>query len=590
MKIKLSDYVANFLVKNGIKNVFTVVGGGAMHLNDSFGNHPEIQCVYNHHEQGSAICSEGYARINGEIAVTCVTTGPGGTNAITGVLCAWQDSIPMLVISGQTRLETTVNSTGLNLRQFGEQEHNIVETVKNITKYAVMVKEPNQIKYHLQKAIDEATTGRCGPCWIDIPLDIQNALIEEDCLNKYKTTKHIKNCINDVENIIELIKNSKAPVLIAGSAIRTSNSLSELYSVAEKLNIPILSPTSICDYYSLKDPLYFGNFGVFGGRTGNFIIQNADLIVSLGARMSFKQIGFNYDNFSPFSKKIIVDIDENELKKTTMKIDYPIISDVKNILKQLNSIIQNPLDLKVPWLEYCNKLKTTFAFEEEVFKTKNEVNAYYFGSRLQQQLPADNITVVGNSCSSVSMLQMGISQKGQRIFGNVNCGTMGYDIPAAIGAAVASKKSVICITGDGSFQMNIQELQTIVHNNIPVKFIVFNNSGYSAIVQSQTNFFNGRLSGCTDKSGLSMPSFNKICYAYDIPYLKVDKHESIDDAITWLMAQSSYCLLEVKQQGDQQIEPKVMSKKLANGAIYSPPIDDLSPFLTQEVYDEYSKF
>lgn len=590
MKTKLSDYVANFLADNGIRNVFTVVGGGAMHLNDAFGNHPEIECIYNHHEQGSAICAEGYARINGDLAVTCVTTGPGGTNAITGVLCAWQDSIPMLIISGQTRLATTVESTGLKLRQFGEQEHNIIETVKSITKYAVMVKDPNEIKYHLQKAIHEATSGRCGPCWIDIPLDIQSQLIDEESLLEYRVSSAENDCVQDVKYIIDAISKAKSPVLVAGSAVRTSKSLSTLYKVVEKLNIPTVCPTSICDYYALSDPLYFGNFGVFGGRTGNFIVQNADLIVSLGARMSFKQIGFNYPKFSPNSKKIIVDIDENEMKKDTLKIDYPILNDVNKVLNELDLQLRSPLQKKEKWLDYCNHLKMTFTFDEAYYQSQSSVNAYYFGSRLHKQLPEKMITVVGNSCASVSMLQMGIDKKGQRIFGNVNCGTMGYDIPAAIGAAVAAKESVLCITGDGSFQMNIQELQTIVYNRIPVKFVVFNNGGYSAIVQSQSNFFNGRLSGCTKQSGLSMPSFEKISYAYDIPYRKVSDHGHVDQAIAWLLNEPAFALLEVIQDINQQIEPKVMSKKLEDGTLYSPPIDDLSPFLSEEAYHEFSKF
>lgn len=590
MEIKLSDFVADYLAQNGIKHVFTVVGGGAMHLNDSFGNHPDIKCIYNHHEQGSALCSEGYARINNDIAVTCVTTGPGGTNAITGVLCAWQDSIPMLVISGQTRLSTTVASTGLKLRQFGEQEHYIIDTVKNITKYSVMIDNPNEIKYHLDKALFEAQNGRKGPCWIDIPLDIQNTIINAEELVSY--CQPSKDCINNsvITEIINSVKVAKSPVIIAGSSVRTSGKLNEFYELAKKMNVPVVCPTSISDYYTPDDDLYYGNFGVFGGRAGNFIIQNADLIISFGARMSFKQIGFNYENFSPKSKKIIIDIDESELSKNTLKIDVPIKADVSYIIEKLNKDITDPLEIKKEWKAYCDKLKKDFQYDIEDYIDSTNVNPYFFGCKMHEKLDEGDIIVVGNSCSSVSILQMGIHKKNQRIFGNVNCGTMGYDIPASIGASVAAEKSVYCVTGDGSFQMNLQELQTIVHNNIPVKLIVFNNYGYNAIVQSQTNFFDGRLSGCTHNSGISMPSFEKLAYAYGLPYYKVEKNNDVEAGIEWMTDQDSYCLLEVIQDNEQQIEPKVKSKIDSNGKIFSPPINDLSPFLSEEEYDEYSKF
>lgn len=590
MKIRVADYIANLLVENGIINIFSVVGGGAMHLNDAFGRHENIECIYNHHEQASAIAAEGYARINNKIAGVCVTTGPGGTNALTGVLCAWQDSIPMLVISGQTRYATTVESTGLKLRQFGEQEYNIIESVKPMTKYAVMVKDPNKIKYHIERAIHEATTGRKGPCWIDIPLDVQGALIDdteqEGFVYQRESSFTSKNC----EFILNKIKSAKSPVLIVGSAVRQSGCLSQMYQLVSKLNIPVLCPTSIADNFDNSYPLYYGNFGVFGGRVGNFIVQNSDLLISIGARMSFKQIGFNFSSFAPNAEKIIVDIDGDELKKNTLKIDYPIQADLVDVISSLNKFTEETLPLKNDWISYCNKLKDSFNNLPKNSHESLSVNPYFFASKLQEKLPDNSIIVVGNSCACVSLLQMGISKKGQRIFGNVNCGTMGYDIPAAIGATLASRKPVICATGDGSFQMNIQELQTIVHNNLPVKFIVFNNNGYQAIVQTQKNFFGGVLSGCTSDSGLSIPSFEKISNAYDIPYKKITCHSEINDGIDWLLSLDSYCLCEVIQDTNQPIEPKVMSKKMSDGSLISPPIDDLFPFLPEEEYKKYAKF
>jgi len=590
VKIRVADYIANLLVKNGITNVFSVVGGGAMHLNDAFGRHKDIECIYNHHEQASAIAAEGYARVNNKMACVCVTTGPGGTNALTGVLCAWQDSIPMIVISGQTRYETTVDSTGLNLRQFGEQEYNIIESVKPMTKYAVMVKEPQSIKYHLERAIAEATTGRKGPCWIDVPLDIQGSLIEDTQLTGYSSVKEISSYKEICNIIYSKIKDAKAPVLIVGSAVRQSGSLPEVHELVAKLNIPVVCPTSVADTFHTSHPLYYGNFGVFGGRTGNFIIQNCDLMLSIGARMSFKQTGFNYSFFAPNAEKIVVDIDGEELRKNTVKIDMPIQADLVDIISSLNEQIKTVLPVKTDWIDYCNSLKKRFSPLPEKASDSGAVNPYYFAEKLQQRLDEKSIIVVGNSCACVSLLQMGIAKKEQRIFGNVNCGTMGYDIPAALGASLAAKSNVICATGDGSFQMNIQELQTIVHNNLPVKFIVFNNNGYQAIVQTQKNFFGGVLSGCTMESGVSFPAFDKITAAYGIPYKKISCHEDVDEGINWLISLNSYGLCEVIQDVQQLIEPKVMSKKMPDGSLISPPIDDLSPFLEQEEYNKYAKF
>ena len=580
MKIKVSDYIAKHLVKSGINNVFTVVGGGAMHLNNAFGQCKDIKVIYNHHEQASAIAAEGYARINNKIAAVCVTTGPGGTNALTGVLCGWLDSIPMLIISGQVRYATTIESTGLKLRQFGEQEYNIIDSVKPMTKYAVMVKDAMSIRYHLERAIYEAYNGRKGPVWLDIPLDIQAALVEEEELIGYMPCKNRNNTLDAIcDTIVAEIKNAKAPVMVVGSAVRQTSEIDSIYKLAEKLNIPVICPTSIADCFYNGYPLYFGNFGVFGGRTGNFIVQNADLIFSLGARMSFKQTGFNFEAFAPNAKKIIVDIDEQELKKDTIKVDMPVHADVIDVISTLNHRVKEQLSIKKKWLDYCISLRSSTA-----------VNPYYLASKMQEIMPDDNITVVGNSCACVSLLQMGVVKREQRIFGNVNCGTMGYDIPAAIGASVASGKQVICATGDGSFQMNIQELQTIVHNKVPVKFIIFNNSGYQAIVQTQTNFFNGKLSGCTNESGISFPEFEKIAYAYGIPFKRINTHSEVENGLKWLNEQECYAICEVLQDTAQPIEPKVMSKKLEDGTLVSPPINDLSPFLGKEEYEKYAKF
>jgi acetolactate synthase I/II/III large subunit len=590
MKVKVADYIADLLCELGITNVFSVVGGGAMHLNNAFGQHKKLKCIYNHHEQASAMAAESFARIDNKIAVACVTSGPGGTNAITGVLCAYLDNIPLLVISGQARYSTTVEGSGLNLRQFGEQEYKIVESIKPMTKYAVMVKNPQEIRYHVERAVYEAMDGRKGPCWIDVPLDVQASIIEDKDLIGFTPEK--KTLYNDENSkqILEKLKKAERPIIIAGSAIRQAGCLDNFHVLIEKLNIPVLCPTAISDYFHYDHHLYFGNFGVFGGRAGNFIIQNADLILSLGARLSFKQIGFNYQSFAPKAEKIIVDIDGEELKKNTIKIDFPIQADVHDVISSLNKLLTNDLPINSKWLKYCNMLKKSFSRLSDKQYISKSINPYYFASRLQEKLPNTAIVVAGNSCACASIQQYGISKKGQRLYTNVNCGTMGYDIPAAIGATLGSKGAVVCITGDGSFQLNIQELQTIVHNKLPIKVIVFNNNGYQAIVHTQTRFFNGALSGCTDESGISFPSLKKISEAYEIPYKKIETHENVDKGIDWLLSLDSYGLCEVIQDNSQPIEPRVVSKKLPDGTMISPPIDDLAPFLSKEEYEKYSKF
>lgn len=582
MKLRVADYIARFLIEKGCNQVFSVVGGGAMYLNDAFGNTDGLNCMYTHHEQAAAIAAEGYARIKGTPACVCVTTGPGGTNALTGVLCAYQDNIPMIIISGQVRYATTVGSTGLNLRQFGEQEYTIIPSVKPMTKFAEMVTDANDIKYYLEKAYHIATTGRRGPCWLDIPLDVQGAIIDTDQLRNYKNSGEKKE-IQNINQIKKALEEAKRPVILAGSAIRSSGSLELFRKLTAIWGVPVISATSIVDIFAPNEDNYYGTFGVFGGRVGNFIVQNADTIISMGCRLSFKQIGFNYGNFAPKAKKIVIDVDINELQKDTTEIDIPICADLFDFLNlpEVNTISFKNIDDK--WLDYCKNLKSKYPVYNEKFKESKRVNPYQLMKLINDISDPTRISVVGNSVACVSVLQMGIREYGQRLFGNVNCGTMGYDLPAAVGAAVASGREVLCLTGDGSIQMNIQELQTVVHNNIPVKILIFNNSGYQAIVQTQTNFFK-RLSGCNSKSGISMPDFKKLADAYGFPYVCIENNCDIHDKLEELFEIEGYAICEVIQDDSQGIEPRTKSMEKEDGTLFSPPIDHLFPFLSEEEY------
>lgn len=581
MQMRVADFIAEFLVINGYTDLFSVVGGGAMYLNDAFGNAKGLHIVYNHHEQACAIAAESYARIKGKAAVVCVTTGPGGINALNGVVCAYQDSLPMLVISGQVRYSTTVESTGLELRQFGEQEFPIVPVVANMTKYSEMVRKPEEILYHLQKALFIAHEGRRGPVWLDIPLDVQGALIETDNLIEFIPEELNSNIVN-MNDIVSVINDAKRPVIFAGEAIRSSGAYEIFRELLTKYRIPVVATATTLDLMALNEDMYYGNVGSFGGRAGNFIIQNADLIIALGCRMSFKQIGFNYKLFSPGSKRIVVDIDSDELKKETVKADYPINMDVGRFMELLLKE-QYTADIN-NWIAYCKDMKSKYPMYMEKFSESDAVNPYHFAYILNKHIPDDSVYILGNSVACVCVQQVGIGNAHQRQYTNKNCGTMGYDVPAAIGATVAKKGEVLCITGDGSIQMNIQELQTIVYNKLPIKIFIFNNGGYQAIIQTQTNFF-GRLSGCNVDSGLSMPSFEKIAYAYGIPYVRIEKNVEIDDKLDEVFSYENYVLCEIIQDLEQGIEPRSKSMTDKNGKIFSPPIDNLFPFLSTDEYE-----
>lgn len=583
MKQRVSDLIADILVKHGITDMFSVVGGGAMFLNDAFGHNENINVMFNHHEQACAIAAEGYVRESGKMAAVCVTTGPGGTNTLTGVLGAFQDNYPMLVISGQVRYETTADSTGLPLRFMGEQEHNIVDTVKPLTKYAVMVKNPEDIQYEIEKAIYIALNGRKGPTWVDIPLNIQGAIVEIEQLKHFVASDVKKNWNKD--SFLAELKKAKRPVILTGSAIRSNNYVKQFRQLAEKIGIPVLAATYNADLLTWKHPYYYGNFGVIGGRAGNFIVQNADLVIGLGCRMAFRQIGFNYEAFSPNSRRMIVDIDENELKKPTLRIDVPIWADIKQVIDDLLAEGKIEKGMEKQWLDYCNMLRNKYPIFLDKFNVSKCVNPYFFIKKLYKILPEDSSIVLGNSSIAGHVLQMGIIHENQRVINNMNCGSMGYDLPAAIGAAKSTKKEITLITGDGSIMMNLQELMTVKHYNLPIKIFICNNGGYRAIVRTQQNMFSGRFTGCTKETGVEIPNFEKVAAAFGLPYFRISNHEEVENVLAEVYSAQGAIICELYQDQDQAIEPRVMSRKLDDGSIVSPVIDDLFPFIDRSEYE-----
>lgn len=587
MKQRVADYIADFLASKGISTVFSVVGGGAMHLNDAFGKHERLRVFHNHHEQASAMAAEGYARVNEQPAAVCVTTGPGGTNAMTGVLCAWQDNVPVFVISGQVRYSTTVEYSELNLRQMGEQEYYIIRSVAPMTKYAYMVRNPEEIRYVLEKAYYIMLHGRRGPVWVDVPLNVQGATIETDLLESYVPPVECEDYTPKAEAILKKLHEAKAPLILAGASVRRSGAHADFVSLASKLRIPILAPTCVADLLPNTHPYYFQNFGVVGGRTGNFLVQNADVILSIGCRLSLNQIGFNYEAFAPQAYKIVVDVDEVELQKPTLRIAMPVKADLKPLLQVMNEIVEQPWLENKSWLDYARALRENFPLMAGVHDRLEGVNPYRVIDTLLKNLSSNSIIITGNSSGSAFALHHGIEKMGQRLWGNRNCGTMGYDLPAALGAAIAKNGQVICLTGDGSIQMNLQELQTMVLNKIPLKIMIYNNHGYMGIVRTQKNYFGGRLTGCTPESGLDCPDWGKIAYAYGIPYCHVKNRIELEEKLPAFLDAPGYALCEMVEDSSQGPAWKTTSKKLPSGDMISAPLDELEPRLSPEEFEKY---
>lgn len=593
MKIKLSNYVAQFLVEYGLSTVFTVTGGGAMHLNDALGHQDGLHCVYQHHEQACAIAGEAYARIHNQIGVVCVTTGPGGTNAITGVLGGWLDSIPMLVISGQVRYDTTARSTGLGIRAMGDQEFDICRAVDCMTKYCEMVIDPLDIRYCLEKALYLAQTGRPGPCWLDIPLNVQGAVIETDELRAFDPVE----CADErpdepsrqtIQTILDKIRAAKRPVINAGNGIRISGGYEEFSRLVEALNIPVVTGWNSIDLMPDDHPLYVGRGGIMGDRAGNFAIQNSDLVLSLGSRLSIRQVGYNYTTWAREAYTIVVDVDGEELKKPTLHVDMPVCADVKDVMRMLNEELGGEtLETEKFWLEKCAHWKKEYPVVlPKHYEQKGLVNVYAFIREVSRVLPENAVTVVGNGSACVVGSHGYVIKKGQRFIINSAVASMGYDLPAAIGACVAEGGAdIVCLSGDGSIQMNLQELQTIRTNRLPVKIFVINNNGYHSIRQTQTNFFGEPYVGIGPQShDLEFPDMEKIAYAYGYPYFRCESNDKLPETIRHALAEEGAVICEVVVSTDQNFEPKSATKRLEDGTLVSPPLEDLAPFLDRDTF------
>lgn len=589
---RVADVVADILVEKGIHHVFMVTGGGAMHLNDALGRHEKLKYVACHHEQTCAMAADAYFRMERKLACVNVTTGPGGTNAITGVFGAWTDSVGMVVISGQVKWETLVRSTELPLRQLGDQEIDIIKVVEPITKYSVIIKDPKSIRYHVEKAIYLAENGRPGPVWVDVPIDIQATPVDPAALESFDPVKEgyekkspaIK---TQVQEILQRLQSAERPVVMVGGGVRVSGTHSQFLSAIEKLQIPVATCWNAHDVLWDSHPLYAGRPGSIGTRAGNFAVQNSDCVLILGSRLNIRQVSYNYKAFAPRAFKMMVDIDEAEMKKPTLSIDLPVTADLKDFFSELQQQPYTPNPKHREWMSWCaERVKKYPACLPDYWKAEGNINPYCFVDSLFKSLKEDDHVVTGDGTACVVTFQAAELKRGQRLFTNSGCASMGFDVPAAIGAYYANpSKRLVCIAGDGSIQMNLQDLMTLKSHNIPVKLFVLNNRGYHSIRQTQHNFFQGNVVGCGEESGLAFPEMEKIAAAYGIPYRRIENHAGLKDVANVVNAEGIQ-MCEIVLRLDQAFAPRLSSRRLEDGRMVTAPLEDMFPFLDRKELQE----
>jgi acetolactate synthase I/II/III large subunit len=601
--MKLSDYIVGQLADWGVRHIFLVTGGGAMHLNDSIGKEPRIRYVCNHHEQASAMAAESYARISGLPGVVNVTTGPGGINALNGVFGAWTDSIPMLVVSGQVKRETCMRAQGITgLRQLGDQEADIIAMVEKMTKYAVLIDDPLSIRYHLERAWHLAQSGRPGPCWLDIPVDVQAASIDpatlrgfdpgEDKAAEERVGGDPSQLISDCREVLNRISDAKRPVILAGTGVRAAHAVAEFDELFHRLGVPVTTAWTH-DLIASDDPLFCGRQGTIGDRAGNFTVQNADVLLILGSRLNIRQISYNWKSFAPRAFKIQVDIDDAEFHKPTIQPDLAIHCDLKRFLQELLRQCEASnyrQGVHAPWLAWCRERVQRYPVVQGRQRQPGPpLNPYFFVEQLSAKLADDDVIVCGNATSCIVPFQTMRLRKHQRLISNSGSASMGYDLPAAIGAAFARpRKRVICLAGDGSIQMNIQELQTVVHHHLSLKIFVLNNSGYLSMRMTQSGFF-GRLTGESASSGASLPDMVKVACAYGIPSIRIDRESQLPQ-IDLALAADGPALIDVVLDPNQEFEPRSKARQLPDGRIVSPNLEDMYPFLDEtELMDNVIK-
>lgn len=587
--IRVADYIALYLTEIGVETVFLVSGGGMMHLLDGLECNKDIKFICAHNEAAASVMAEGYSRISNKLGVVFVTTGPGATNAVTGAVDAWVDSIPVLVISGQSKRSQNVQNSGIEgLRSLGGQEVDILPIVKSFTKYSVMVNDPEKIRYHIEKAIYMAKNGRPGPSWLDIPLDVQAALVDPDKLEPFlpqEAPKGNSKIKKQLKQVLELLKESERPIIIAGNGIRLAGAEKEFLDLVGELKIPVVVSKLGQDLLYEDHPYYVGFGGTKGTRAANFAMQNSDMILSIGSRLAIPFVGYEYDLFAREAKKVSVDIDPKEHQKDTIKLDLAIEYDAKLFIKELSDLLsEDTISGKEDWVKKCNHWKSKYnAIPEGLSEEKSIACSYNLFDKLANILDSESI-VIADAGSVYCIISQAFKVKpGQRVVTPACLGTMGLSLPLGIGAFYAAEDStVVAVTGDGSLQMNIQELQTLHHYNIPLKLFVVNNNGYLSIRNTQDSYFEGRYAGSDPESGVSCPDLKKIAWAYDIKYEKILNQNDLEDKIGDIINYTGPVICEVFTDPKQKIIPSVSSKTLPDGSMVSAPLEDMWPFLSKD--------
>ena len=588
--VKLADFVFDYLADQGVEEIFTVTGGGSIFFCDALARSRRVRYVCCHHEQAVSMATEAYARVRGDLGVSLVTTGPGGTNAITGVACSWMDSVPHLVLSGQVFLNQTIGDSGV--RQLGVQEINIIDLIRPITKYAVMVTDPNTIKYHLQKAIYEAKSGRPGPVWLDVPANVQNASIDPDALTGFVADERGGGCDADLQEkvatVVTWIRESKRPLIHAGQGVRLAGAIDLFMRFVETQRLPFVTARNANDIVSTDHDLCVGRPGTFAQRGANFAVQNADFYLAIGTRLSLPQTGYNSKDFARNAKRVMVDIDRAELDKRTLDMHLKIQADAKAFLVELNRQMAG-VSVRVPeWIEQCRSWRDRYPVVlPEYTKQKGSVNSYVLIDTLSDLLTPDDVVVTDMGFAFQNTHQAFRVKKGQRVFTNCGFAPMGWGLPAAVGACFAHhRRRTICIAGEGGLMMNIQELATVMHHALPIKLFVLNNGGYLTIKQTQQIGFDGRLMGATAETGLSFPDMLKVAQAHGIASIRLETQEDLAAQVQRVLEHRGPFMCEIMMDPNQEQIPKIISRRTSDGRMEQTPLEDMYPFLDREELEQ----